>query len=108
MLGTGGSARRRRQLGLEQGAAAVVFVAQVDEDGLHVRHPAGDQRAFDEAVRIALEVIAVLEGARFALVDVDRHQARGRFGAHDAPFAPGRKAGAAQAAQAGMLHRRDD
>ena len=59
-------------------------------------------------MRIALEVVAVLERSRLALVDVDRHQPRRRLGAHDAPFAPRREARAAQAAQRRMLERRDD
>ena len=58
-------------------------------------------------MRVALEVGAVLEGAGLALVDVHRHQPRRRLGAHDAPLAPGRKAGAAEAAQAGVLQRLD-
>ncbi len=65
----------------------------------------GDQQAFEEAVRIALEVGAVLEGAGLALVDVDRHQARRRLLAHDAPLAAGREARAAEAAQARVFHR---
>ena len=56
-------------------------------------------------MRIALEVGAVLEGAGLALVDVHRHQPRRRLLAHDAPLAPGRKARAAEAAQARVLHR---
>ncbi len=56
-------------------------------------------------MRIALEVVAVLEGARLALVDVHRHQARRGLGAHDLPLAPGREARAAEAAQARVLHR---
>jgi hypothetical protein len=80
-----------RQLLLQQRAAAVVFVAQVDVDGVDADRPGGDQHAFEEAVRIALEVDAVLEGAGLALVDVHRHQARRRLGAHDAPLAAGRE-----------------
>ena len=86
----------------------MVLVAQVDVDLGDAHRPGGDQHAFEEAVRIALEVVAVLEGAGLALVDVHRHQPRRRLGAHDAPLAPGRKAGAAEAAQAGVLHRLDD
>jgi hypothetical protein len=74
---------------------------------LDAHGPGGDQHAFEEAVRVAFEVDAVLEGAGFAFVDVDRHQARAGLGAHDAPLAPGREAGAAQAAQAGRFHRGD-
>jgi hypothetical protein len=51
-------------------------------------------------MRVGLEVVAVLEGAGLALVGVDRHQARPLLLTHEAPFAPGRKAGAAEAAQA--------
>ena len=53
-------------------------------------------------MRIALEIIAVLEGAGLAFVGVDRHQPRRGLGAHQLPFAPGREAGAAEAAQAGV------
>jgi len=45
-------------------------------------------------MRIALEVIAILERARLAFVDVDGHQPRRWFGANDFPFPSGRKAGA--------------
>ena len=55
-----------------------------------------------KAVRIALEIVAILESAGLALVGVDRHQARRRLGAHQRPFAAGREAGAAEAAQAGI------
>jgi hypothetical protein len=98
-----GTAGRRaaRRVRAAAGAAAVVLVAQVDVDGLDAHRPGGDQHAFQEAVRVALQVEAVLEGAGLAFVDVDRHQARRGLLAHDAPLAPGRKARAAQAAQAG-------
>ena len=52
-----------------------------------------------------LEVVAVLEGAGLALVGVDRHQPRRRLGAHQRPLAPGREAGAAEPAQAGIARR---
>ena len=55
-------------------------------------------------MRVALEVVAVLERAGLALVDVDRHQPRRAFGAHDLPFAAGREAGAAEPAQRRVLH----
>ena len=67
----------------------------------------GDQRAFDEAVRVALKVNAVFEGAGLALVDVHRDQSRCRLLAQDAPLAPGRETGATQAAQAGAGQGRD-
>ena len=82
----------------------MVFVAQVDVAGLDADHLRGDQQAFEEAVRVALQVGPVLEGAGLALVDVHRHQARRGLAAHDAPLAPGRETRAAQAAQAGVFH----
>jgi hypothetical protein len=59
-------------------------------------------------MRIALEIEAVLEGAGLAFVGIDREQARGRLGAHQRPFAPGGKSGAAHAAQAGVTDDLDD
>jgi hypothetical protein len=106
-LDVGQRARRvgqqRVQLTLQQAAAVVVLVAQIEVDGLGARHLRGDQHAFEEAVRVALQVETVLEGAGLAFVDVDGHQARRRLLAHDAPLAPRREARAAQAAQAGVL-----
>jgi hypothetical protein len=52
--GTGGSAAAR-QFALQQRAAAVVFVAQVDVDGVDAHRPGGDQHAFQEAVRVAFQ-----------------------------------------------------
>src|SRR5687768_4842526 len=81
-----------------------VFIAQVDPDLADARRPGGNQHALEEAVRVALEVPAVLEGARLALVDVHRHQPRLGLGGDQAPLAPRRKAGAAQPAQPRVLH----
>ncbi len=53
-------------------------------------------------MRIEAEIVAVLERAGLALVGVDRHQARACLGAHQRPLAPGREAGAAEAAQPGV------
>jgi hypothetical protein len=92
----------------EQRTAAVVLVAQVHVDAGDADGPRRDQHAFDEAMRVALEVHAVLERAGLAFVDVDGHQARRGLGAHDAPLAAGREPGAAQAAQARGLHDLDD
>jgi hypothetical protein len=93
------------QFALQQAAAVVVLVAQVEVDGFGAHHLGGDQHAFEKAVRVAFQVEAVLEGAGLAFVDVDGHQARGGLLAHDAPLAPRREAGAPQAAQAGVLQR---
>src|SRR5229473_91175 len=54
---------QQRQLLLENRTAARIFVAQVNPDLADARAPGGDQHAFEEAVRIALEVPAVLERA---------------------------------------------
>ncbi len=55
-------------------------------------------------MRVALEVPAVLEGAGFAFVDIQRHQARRRLRGDDAPLAARREARAAEPAQARVFH----
>ena len=98
----------RRQLGdfaLEDFARGRVFVADVDVDVGRLDDMRADQRAFEEAVRVAVEIEAVLEGAGLALVAVDGHQPRPGFAEHRAPFAPGRETGAAEPAQAGIVER---
>ena len=85
-----------------------IFVADIEIGVGGLDDPRRDQHALDEAVRVLLEIIAVLERARLAFVAIDREQARRRFGAHQRPFAPGRKAGAAEAAQAGIADRLDN
>ena len=54
-------------------------------------------------MRVAAEIVAVLEGAGLALVAIDAQVARAGLAADDLPFAAGGKAGAAQAAQAGVI-----
>jgi hypothetical protein len=44
----------------------VVFVAQVDVDVVDAHGPRGNQHPFEEAMRIALEVVAILERAGLA------------------------------------------
>ena len=85
-----------------------IFVADIEISVGGLDDPGRDQHALDEAMRIALEIIAILERARLAFVAIDREQARRRLGAHQRPFAPGRKAGAAEAAQAGIADELDD
>src|SRR5690606_27555118 len=95
---------QRLDLLLENRADTGVFVAPVDVDLGNLHRPGGDDHALEETVRIAFEVVTILEGARFAFVDVDRHHPRPLLAAHDAPFAAGRKSRAAEAAQARVLH----
>ena len=114
-IGAGAAAqldRRQRQrcgalqgvdLGGEHRAQPVVLVAQVDPDRVDAGGPGRDQHAFEEAVRVALQAPAVLEGAGLALVGVDRHQPRRRLRAHDAPLARGRESGATEPAQPGAV-----
>src|SRR5258706_466167 len=83
----------RGELLVEDRAALRVLVAQIDVRRLGLDRPGGDQHPLEKAVRIGFEEIAVLEGAGLALVGIDREEARPRLLAHEAPFAPGRKAG---------------
>ncbi len=98
---------QRRDLAVEDRPALRVFVAQINVDVGGLDHPGGDQHAFEKAVRVGFEKIAVLEGAGLALVAIDREQARGGLLAHQTPFAPGRKPGTTEPAQPRMLERLD-
>ena len=85
-----------------------IFVAQIDVDRPRLDRPRGDEHAFEKAVRVALEVVAVLERPRLALVRVHRHQPRTFIAAYDAPLPSGREPGPAQTAQAGGVELRGD
>ena len=100
-----GEARHLPAQNLQDGG---VLVAHVDVARLAADRPGGDQRALQEAVRVALQIVAVLEGAGLALVAVDGQEARSGLLADDAPLAPGREARAAQAAQVGVRKGLDD
>ena len=69
-----------------------VFVTDVDICLARLDNPGSNQHAFDEAVRIALEIVAILESARLAFVGIDCEHSLSRFSAHERPFATGRKA----------------
>ena len=85
-----------------------VLVAQVDEGALGLDRPCGDQQALQEPVRIAFQIVPVLERAGLALVGVDAEVARLRLPADQAPLAPGREPGATEPAQAGIVERCQD
>ena len=84
-----------------------IFVAHVKIDALGLHCMGRNQRAFQHAMRIAFKVVPVLEGARLALVAIDRHQPRAGIGAHKAPFLARRKTRAAEPTQSGTRQRRD-
>ena len=90
---------------------ADIFAADVDEGGAGLHGKAGDERAFDQLVRIVADDLAVLAAAGFRFVGVDDEVARPRrvrrLG-HEAPLHPRREAGAATAAQAAGLDGVDD
>jgi hypothetical protein len=101
-----GAIRRQfRDLALQNFARSRIFVADVDVDLGRFDNLRADQHALDKAVRIGLEIIAILERAGLALVAVDRHQPRPGLAEHRAPFSPGRKARAAETAQGRVVER---
>ncbi len=70
---------------------------------------AGDDHALDQLVRIEAQDVAVLEGARLALVRVaDDVLVARKLTRHEAPLQAGREAGAATAAQGALLDLLDD
>ncbi len=58
-------------------------------------------------MRIALEIVAVFERTRLALVGIHRKHPRRGLGAHQRPFSTGRKTRTAEAAQPGIAHNLD-
>ncbi len=97
---------QRRDLAREDLQHRGILVAHVDVAALRLDRPGGDQHPLQEQVRRALEVVAVLERARLALVAVDREVARTRVASDEPPLRPGGEARAAQAPQARRLHLR--
>jgi len=81
----------------------VILVPQVNVTLVYADGRGGYQEPLQEAVRVPLQVAAVLEGPRLAFVDVSRHEPRPGLLPDYAPLAPGREAGPAQAAQAGVF-----
>src|ERR1700693_434016 len=77
---------QRRDFVAQDLADVSVLVAQIDEDLVDADRPRRNPDPFETAVRIAFEIPAVLERPRFALVDVDRHDPRGRLPSNDAPL----------------------
>src|SRR5262249_40397780 len=85
------------------------FAAYIDVAGGRVHPDAGEEAAFDQLMRVEAQYVAILAGARLALVRVDDEIARPVAGLrHEGPFETGREAGAAAAAQARGLHVVDD
>ena len=82
----------------------MVFIAQINVDGINAHHLRRNQHAFQEPMRVMLQIRSVFESAWFAFVDVDSHQTRGYLITHDAPLATRRKTSSTQAAQARVFH----
>src|SRR5580658_6589763 len=95
-------------LTLQDRPATVILIAEVNINRVYADRPCRNQRAFEKTVWVTLQVVPVLEGARLAHVDVNRHQPRSRFGRNQFPFATCREACTTKAAQARVFHERDD
>ena len=88
-----------------------VFAAHVDVASVRAHGERGDQRAFDQRVRVVAHDLPILAGPRFGFVGVDDEVMRAlgidRLG-HERPFESGREACAPSPAQARGLHFGDD
>ena len=82
----------------------MIFVAQVNIDRVDADSPGGDQRAFEKSVRIALQIVAILECSWLAFVDVDCHQTRRGLRRDELPLAARGKACSSETPQAGIFH----
>ena len=88
----------------------VVLAAHVDVAGVGAHRDAGEQAALRQGVRVVPQDVAVLAGAGLGLVGVHHEVVRPpvRLLRHEGPLHAGREAGAAAAAQPGLLHLVDD
>ena len=90
---------------------ANIFTADVDIGGARAHSEAGDQRTFDQLVRIVAQNLAVLAAARLGLIGIDDEKAGTTvlgFLGHERPFETSREACPAATAQARRLHLLDD
>ena len=99
--------RDARELIVQHQSHFGIFVADVEVDVARLDHPGRDQHAFDEAVRIALEIITVLEGAGLAFIRIHSEKTRGRLRPHQRPFASGGESRTAKPAQSRIAYRLD-
>src|SRR5207249_9546661 len=90
---------------LQHARAVRELAADVDVGGVAADGVRGDDDALEQLMRIALDDLAVLEGAGLALVGVDR-EVDGLLAllGEEAPLHPGRKARAAPPAEVRRLH----
>ena len=93
--------------GLQALGLAVEFAADIDIRRVGAHCETGDQAAFDQLVRIVAHDVPVLAGAGLGFVGIDDQIVRAAVALvvrrHEGPFEAGREAGAAPAAQAGIL-----
>ena len=80
------------------------LAADVDERVVHAEGVGGDGRPLDQLVRVALEQLAVLEGAGLGLVGVHHQVERRGVRARKPHLTPAGEAGPAPAPQVGRLH----
>src|SRR5215471_9021608 len=89
-----------RDFSFQDSPAAVILVAKVDVNLGDADGPGCDERAFEKAVRVALDVVAILERPGLALIDIDGHEPRRRLGRDDLPLAARGKTRAAETSKA--------
>src|SRR6202023_3480680 len=95
--------------GLKPLRLAEELAADVDVDRGAAHPGAGEHAAFEQFVRLVAQDVAILAGARLALIGIDDEVARPvALLRHEGPFKAGRKAGAAAPAQPGFLDLVDD
>ena len=95
---------------VEDDGLVEVLAADVDVGGPGAHGEAGEEAALDELVRVLPHDLPVLAGARLGLVGVDDQEGRPAVGllGHEGPLEAGGEAGAAPAAEAGVLDLLDD
>ena len=94
-----------RQFAIKDFPHRRILVAQVDVTRLRFHGPCSDEHTFEKTMRVRLQIVAILEGAGFTLVRIDRQQAGTRITAHDPPLTAGGKSSAPHPAQLSAVER---
>ena len=102
------AARASSMRRLEDPVGPDILETKVDVGGARPGGEARDQDALEELVGVPLHQVAVVEGRRLALVGVDAHERFFPILGKKRPLQAAREAGAAAAAELGILDQVDD
>ena len=84
---------------IQQRANLGILVAEIEITILRPNQPGGDQHSLQGAMRVALQIIAILESTGFPLIGIDRQRLASLDSAHQGPLPWCRKPGTTKTTQ---------